>query len=430
MAGSRTIRRAAVTAALTGTVVLLAALTSQAAFHTSLVTRASNGDPADGSSDIDAAGGSISHDGKLVAFTSVADNLPQGDGVTRRCYVRNLKTGKTRLVSVASNGDPASDDTQDPKLSANGRYIAFFGSGLPHDDNQSQIWLHDLKTQRTRLASRTTGGDPGDDTSAYPTVSGSGRFVAFESSATNFPGSITGDSLAYVRDMKRGKLIVGSRTADGDPATGNPYSQALSSDGRMLTFESRDDGLPHGSDPFDHAYVRNLKTGKVELVDKATDGTVGDGAARDPSISADGRFAAFSTSANNIPGSETNGAQVFVRDLKRDKLTLVSQNDDGDPQEGDAGYGHPSADGRYVAFQSTGANLPQGDGVTHLIYLRDMRREKTTLISKAENGDPADGRSDYPSISLDSNWISFKSAADNLGGDTAVDNVFRAGPIG
>jgi len=412
---------------------LLGAITSLAAFHPTLVSQTSGGDDADGESEIEANGGSISGDGNLVAFGSVADNLPHGDGTTERCYVRNVKTEKTRLVSVASNGEPATARTKDCKISENGRFVTFFGEGdgLPGANGRLQVWEHDLKTGKTRLASRAANGDPAEDGDAqYPSVSGNGRFVAFEGSAENLPGSITSQSLAYVRDMKRGKTIVGSKTSEGDAATGNPYGQALSFSGRMVTFESSDPDMPHGGS-FDHVYVRNLKTGKVTLIDRATDGTIADASSDNPAISADGRFVTFTTFANNLPGGEGSGTTVFLRDLKLDKTTLVSQTTAEDPAQDNSDYGTSSEDGRYVAFQSNGANLPQGNGTKLLIYVRDMREGETTLVSRAENGDAADAGNNYTSLSLDGQWVVFKSDADNLGdGDTDFTNVFRAGPIG
>ncbi len=433
MAGSRRTIRVAVAGTLAAILALTATLTSQAAFHPTLVTRTSDGTPADGDSEIEAGGGSISRDGTIVAFTSTAANLPHGDGSTPHCYARNLKTGKIRIVDVSSSGEPASGGTGDPKISENGRFVTFFGNGeeLPGGDVASQVWVHDLKTGKTRLASRNNDGEPASDgASEYPSISGSGRFVAFRSYAENMPASVTGYDIVYVRDMKRGKTLVGSKTSEGNAAFGEVYGQALSSNGRLLTFESNDADMPHGTGSFRHVYVRDLKTGKVALVDKATDGTIADASSTDSSISGNGRFVAFATDANNLPGSEGSGTQVFIRDLERGKTTLVGQNTAGEPAQDDSDYPHPSGSGRYVAFSSNGANLPQGDGSTLQIYVRDMREEKTTLVSKAANGDLADGESEYPSLSLDGRWVAFKSAAANLGGDSSVDDVFRAGPIG
>jgi Tol biopolymer transport system component len=416
-----------VATAIAGGLVLAGAVTSQAAFHLNLVSRTSDGASADGDSTIEANGGSISRDGSIVAFASSAANLPHGDGSTAQCYVHNLKTGKTRLVSVTSAGEPAAG-TGDPKISANGRFVAFFGS-LGEGGND-QVWVHDLKTGKTRLASRAANGDPAaGGNSAYPSISSEGRFVAFESYAANMPGASENGDLVYVRDMKRGKTLVGSKTSDGHPAFGDVYGQALSSDGRVLAFYSFDPDLPHGTGHINHVYVRNLRTGKVALVDKASDGTIADASSDDASISGDGRFVAFATDGNNLPGSGGNGREVYVRDLKRGKTSLVTRNTAGVPAQDDSDYAQPSSDGRYVTFSSNGANLPGANGALQ-IYIRDLRRGMTRLVSKAASGEAGDVDSEYPSISLDGDWIAFQSAATNLGGNPSVENAFRAGPIG
>ena len=417
--------------ALTFALSLMAALSVQAAFHVTLVSVNSQDDSADGNSEIEANGGSISADGKLAAFVATANNLPGGDGVISQCYVRNLRTGRTLLVSVKSNGQPASGDTSDPKISANGRFVTFFGEGdgLPGSGGPDQVWVHDLKTKKTILASRNSQGDPGDDSSAYPSISGNGRFVAFEAYASNFPGDHESASLTYVRDLKRGKLLLGSQSSDGDPALAYPYGQALSSDGRLVVFQSADAVLPHGGGAR-HIYVRNLETGKVALVDKTSNGTIANGESGNPAISGRGRFITFDSDARPISLETDPVLETYMRDLKREKTVLVSQTTAGDVQTGDSDYAHASADGRYVAFTANGANLPSGDGSTLQIYLRDVRAGKTRLISKAANGDAADGSSSYPSISADGTWTLFDSGADNLGGDTDNNNVFRAGPVG
>ena len=409
------------------------AISAQGAFHLTVVSRTSGGVAANGYSTTEGAGGAISHDGRMAAFESDAANLPHGDGSTFRCYVRNLETGRTRLVSVTSKGVPATGDTASPAISANGRLVAFYGdgNGLPGANGQGQVWVHDLKTGTTRLASRANNGDPATGgNSAYPSLSGDGRFVAFESYASNLPGAEASTDLVYIRDLKEGKTLVGSRTGAGSSAFGDVYGQPLSSDGRRLAFFANDADLPHGGDGFDHVYVRDRGSGNVRLVDRTSNGTVANGESDDVSISGGGRFVAFDSEANNLPGGSGPGEQSYLRDLKRGKTKLVSQSSAGQPQDGYAYYPHVSGDGRYVAFYADGSNLPGGDGSTDQIYLRDMRKGKTRLISKAADGDPANAYAEYPSVSLDGRWVLFYSGATNLGGNPSNQNVFRAGPIG
>lgn len=431
MRGSRAIWRLILAAALTGVLMSAAALTSEAAFHLTVVSKTSGGVSGNGYSTTEGSGGAISRNGKRAAFASRASNLPSGDGSTFRCYVRNIATGKTRLVSVTSAGVPATGDTFSCALSANGRFVAFHGQGdgLPGSGGEGQVWVHDLKTGKTRLASQNADGEPamGGD-AEYPSLSASGRYVVFQSYASNFPGADS-DDLVYIRDMKRGKLLVGSRTKGGDPAYGGVYGQPMSADGRVLAFFSNDADLPHSSG-VDHVYVRDRKTGKVTIADRTSGGTLANDDARDVSISGNGRYVVFDSEATNLPGGAGPGGQSYRHDLKTGKTVLVSQTSSGNPQNGYAYYPHASGDGRYVVFYADGANLPQGDGSTDEIYLRDIRKHKTRLLSVAANGDAANAYAEYPSISLDGHWVLFYSGATNLGGNPANQNVFRAGPIG
>jgi TolB protein len=134
--------------------------------------------------------------------------------------------------------------------------------------------------------------------------------------------------------------------------------------------------------------------------------------------------------ATNLPGGVSN-AQIYVRDLRRGKTRLASRSNTGAPQDGStAEDGKVSNDGRFVAFKADGSNLPGGDGSTRQVYLRDMRKGKTKLLSKAPNGDPGDWNSEYPSLSPNGRWVAFEGQASNLGGNGFYTNVFRAGPFG
>jgi Tol biopolymer transport system component len=418
--------------ATSGLVVALAT-SARGAFHLTVVSKNSNGVAANGYSTTEGSGGAISGDGRLAAFASNAANLPHGDGSTFRCYVRNLETGKTRLVSVTSNGVPATGDTFSPAISADRRVVAFHGdgNGLPGANGQGQVWAHNLNSGTTRLASRANDGDPATGgNSAYPSLSGDGRFVAFESYASNLPGAEASTDLMYLRDLKAGKTLIGSRTGAGAPAFGGVYGQPLSFSGGRLAFFSNDADLPHGGDAFDHVYVRDRGTGHVRLVDRTSQGAAANGQSYDVSISGNGRFVAFDSYATNLPGGSGPGLQSYLRDLKLGMTKLVSQSTTGHPQNGYAYYPHVSGDGRYVAFYADGSNLPGGDGSTDEIYVRDLHKGRTSLVSRAANLDPANAYAEYPSISLDGRWVEFYSGATNLGGNPNNQNVFRAGPIG
>jgi len=395
---------------------------SQAAPSSKLVSKSSAGVPASAHSDV-AQATAISGDGRFVAFSSAAANLPGGNGSTQQVYVRDVKTGKTRLVSKNNDGDPAGSSVGDGAISANGRYVGFSGTGagLPGATAHSQVWVHDRKRGKTILVSRAANGAPANLHASSPSLSARGRAVSFESHATNLPGGGL-ESRVFVRDLNRGKTILASRESAGDPAFGAVYGQSISSDGRRVAFYSDDPELP-GSGT--HAYMRDLDRAKTFVADRNSAGAIGDDEGYNPSISGNGRFVIFESRATNLPGAGASSNQVYVRDMKRKKTRLVGRTNSGDPQDGYAEFAHLSGSGRYAQFVSSAMNLA-GAGQTQ-VYVRDLRRRKTKLVSRAANGDPADQAAQNGSISQDGRWTVFESSADNLGGNTALQQVFRAG---
>jgi len=409
--------------ALTLTVVAQAAVAPQ------LVSRTTGGAPANGNSTA-AVGTVISGDGKLIAFGSSAPNLPGGDGVTRQAYVRNMGTGTTRLVSKDDSGHRSGSFVQTNGISANGRFVTFqsTGTGLPGANGQTQVWVHDLQTGRTRIASRGNTGSPGNDQSSDSALSADGRRVAFSSRASNLPAGNGSDPRVYIRDRRTQRTILVSRAPDDSPAKGNLYGQTISSNGRRVTFYSNDPNLPGGDGTTDHVYVRDLTTGTTKLVDRNNQGQRANANSYNASISGDGRFVVFESGATNLPGQ--TGNQIYIRNLESGRTLLAGRNSAGQPQDGYAEFAHLSQSGRYLQFSSDADNLPGGVGVTYsLTYLRDLVTGKVRLVSKTAGGNRPDGEATQGSISSDGRWAAFDSNADNLGGDPLYQNVFRAGPL-
>jgi Tol biopolymer transport system component len=399
----------------------IAAVAADAAVRTRVVSVTAAGAPGNGvSRSADATG--VSRSGRFVAFESLADNLPGGDGVIRQVYVRDLRRGKTRLISKDGDGDALMSPSFIGGISANGRFVAFVsaGSGLPASNGFEQVWVHDRRSGRTRLASKAAGG-AGDSGSGDPSLSADGSRVSFQSDAANFPGA-TGDTQVYVRDLERKRTILASKSPSGEPAQGFVYNQSISSDGRRVAFTSSDPDLPGGND--DDAYVRDLRRQRTILAGRANDGDVFP-RSYNTSISGNGRFVVFETDADQ---PEVDN-QIYVRDLQRRRTRLAGRNSAGEPQTGYAEFAHLSQDGRYLQFSSDADNLPGGNGTTTFTYIRDMRQGKTRLASRVTGGGPPDAEASFGSISLDGRWVVFESEAGNLSVETTVRQVYRAGPF-
>jgi Tol biopolymer transport system component len=423
-------RRIAAGTALASLLALAVAVSASGAISAQLVSRNSNGVAANGDSGTNVGGGIISADGRFVVFDSNSTNLPGGSGTYYLTYLRDTATGKTSLMARDNQGDPASGAAILGGISADGNVVTFEGSGtgLPGaDPNNTEVWIRDRSAGMTKLVSRTSSGDPADGgDSVEPTLSANGRFVVFDSDATNLPAG--GVPRVYVRDVQTGKTSLASRTSNGRAAFGFLCGQSISADGSRVVWRSDDPKLP-GANGFAHIYMRDLTAGTTSLIDRRTDGQTGTGGDADcPSISGNGRFVAFKSDATNLPGVVAPNSQQFLRDTKTNRLILVSRNSAGMPANGSALYGQPSGDGRYVTFEASATNLAGGSSSYAQVYARDLRRGRTILLSRTAAGDAGDADSSEASISQDGRFVAFRSLAANLGASPPNYGVFRSGP--
>ena len=218
--------------------------------QTGLTTRvsiASDGSEGNGSSDHPV----ISANGRYVAFASVATNLAPGDtNGFSDVFVRDLKTGETTLVSVATDGALGNNDSSKayaPAISADGRYVAFnsLATNLVPNDNNGvyNVFPHDRKTGPTRRVSVSSGGIEGNGISLLGAISGSGQEVAFHSFATNLVSNDTNGFADVFVHYTNGQTLRLSLTNEGNQALGQSYNPRLSADGVSVAFESFADNL-------------------------------------------------------------------------------------------------------------------------------------------------------------------------------------------
>jgi Tol biopolymer transport system component len=399
---------------------------------------------------------SISADGRYVAFSSDADNLStEDDNAQRSVFVRDLATGTTTLVchrSAAQGGAVADDSCQDPAISADGRFVAFTSAAdnlSTIDDNAlTNVFVRDLQAQTTTFVSRrsaTDGGNPANDSSLNPAISGDGRYVAFETFAGNLSTEDDGTAKdVFVRDLQARTTTLVSRQSAVDGGAGgdaNSFTPAISADGRVVAFGSTADNLSAAAIPFrTDVFVRDLDAGTTTFVSRASGaaGAGGEGSSDAPEISADGRFVVFESDADNFSEEDDNTlTNVFVRDLGANATVLVSRADGPAGTAGDARASRPaiSADGRYVAFDSEADNLSIGDDNAHTnVFVRDLPASTTKLVSRTAGpaGAGGDAFSLGPVISADGRYVAFESEADNLSTDDTqnVEDVFRRDVLG
>ncbi len=427
---------------------------------------------------------SISADGRFVAFDSFASNLVDGDA-SGGVFVRDRQEGTTQLVSVATDGTPSFGD--DPSISADGRFVAFssFSSDLvPEDTNdESDVFVRDLQEQATQLVSVATGGDQANSSNFDPSISADGTSVAFSSDASNLvPGDGNDASDVFVRDLTDGTTERVSVDAAGDDPNGSSFAPSVSADGRFVAFESFASDLIAGDDGFDgvfvrdllenttvrasvsddgesrsgsepsigadgdvvafssfdsdlvagddngqvDVFVRDLGAGTTDRVSVAPDGTDADAFSEDPSISGDGRVVAFSSRATNLAGGALGGvSNVFARNVEDEATQRVSV-----PRDGEAGAllraafsseAAVSGDGRFVAFSSDALDLvPGDDNGFEDVFVRDAVDGSVERVSVATDGGDADSPSSAPSISADGRYVAFVSFAFNLVDDGTI----------
>lgn len=342
-----------------------------------LVSRRSNGGAGGDGGSSDPA---ITPDGRFVAFSSTADNFVTD--VSSGIYVYDRKRRRLELVSRNSAGEPAEGSSFEPSISADGRFVTYYTdaenlSGA--DDNSAyDVYLYDRKRDRAQLISRRSRGGPiGDDDSELPRISANGRVIAFESGATNFSaadddGEI--DIFAYDRRKRRLELVsrAGRRGPGGDDSSQDGV--AISASGRFVAFGSDAQNLSAADvDAATDIFARDRLRKRTALVSRESGGGPGgDLSSSDPTISASGRFVAFQSGARNFSGAdEDNASDVFAYDRKRRQVRLVSRASDGGPG-GDATSGNPgiSGDGRFVAFSSNADNF----GGTYLTTVQNIFR--------------------------------------------------------
>jgi hypothetical protein len=373
----------------------------------------------------------ISADGRYVAFDSDATNLIINDtnDDIDDIFIRDLQANTTSLISLNSNGTQGNNASLDPSVSSDGRYVAFqsLASNLAIGDTNatSDIFVRDLQTNTTQRISVDANGTQADNYSNNPSISANGRFVAFYSEASNLVPDDTNDRPdIFVRDLQANTTQRVSVDSNGIQGNDGSFQQPeISADGRYVTFESDATNLvPNDTNDARDIFVRDLQTNTTRRVSVDSNGIQGNSGSFFPVISADGRYVTFESDATNLVADDTNNGisgdinDIFVYDLQANTTSLVSVSSDGTQGNSNSFSASISADGRYVAFVSTASNLVPDDlNKAGDVFLRDLQTNTTRLISVSSDDAQGDGGSSVdPAISADGRFIAFNSFASNL----------------
>ena len=369
-----------------------------------------------------ASSASLSGDGRFVAFSETADGLVPDDvnGVSD-IFVRDRITNTTERLSaaLASTADDAESDSNafpsyNPVISDNGQAVAFETFGK----ETSSIFLYSRDTDTVELISASATGEAGNGSAKNVDISADARFVVFQSDADNLVADDTNQaSDIFLRDRLLNTIESVSLAADSTQSNGNAGQASISADGRYIAFTSTASNLVENdtnetADIF--VYDRQLQT--TERISVATDGTQSDGFSRAPSISADGRYVSYDSMATNLVADDTNKrGDVFVFDRETQTTTRVSLSTEG-VESNNFSFNHDiSGEGRYVTYSSAATNLVEQDtNRVRDVFVFDRETQTTTRLSVNADGVQGNRESRESTFSADGRFIAYQSSADIL----------------
>jgi Tol biopolymer transport system component len=296
----------------------------------------------------------------------------------------------------------------------------------------------------TTLVSRADGvAGSGANGGSGPGVAGSasGRFVAFDSRATNLNDAVAPPapgqepiSQIYLRDMETGATTLVSRTSGGQAADGDSARPAVSPAGRFVAFESVAANLSaEDDDAVTDVFLHDTTTGVTTLVSRGADGSPANGGSYAPDVSGNGAFVAFESDADNLSTEDNDAVRnVFLQDTAIGTNTLVSRAEGLGGVAGDGDSSDPSLsnDGTRIAFASRADNIFLDDrDVFTNVYVYTPRFKQLTHVSRTSISgslsDPANGNSTEPEIADDGGHVAFTSVATNLApGAGPLPNVY------
>jgi Tol biopolymer transport system component len=407
----------------------------------------------------------VSNDGKWVGFYTVNDS--RGD-----LWLTNTETGKFRRITQSHNGKPLQVEGNKysygafsgygPAISANGRYLAFssqYSNLVQYDNNKAaDIFVYDRVKKETVLISRNSEGTKANQGSFAPSISADGRFIAFDSRATNLsPGDTGGGVDVYLKDRETKATTLVSVGPDGKGNRRSGHGD-VSDDGTRVSFLSDATNLVESdTNRATDAFVRDLTTDETLRVSVDSEGnqlkpfvyaesaSVYRDGAEELRISGNGQVVVYSSHANKlVPEDENDNVDIFVHEIDTGVTERVSEPTGGGdayrPEDKECGNNGEcfgfiqswapsiSADGRLVYFISAAPLISDedDDGASSEddVFVHDRNTDETILISRRPNGEPAKSSNVYPgTIAPGGGWLTFTADSrmiDGHGGDQNV----------
>jgi peptidoglycan hydrolase-like protein with peptidoglycan-binding domain len=334
---------------------------------------------------------SISDDNRYIVFSSDCGDLVSGDtNNVADVFVRDTQLDTTTRVSIRNNGTQADEESVPGSISSDGRYVLFSSLDVltvAGDNNfTSDIFIRDTQLNTTTRASVSTAGVEGDGSSREAFISSDNRYVFFNSDATNLVADDTnGETDIFVRDTQLNTTTRASVSTAGVEGDGFSFMLDISSDGRYVLFNSDATNLvADDTNGETDIFVRDTQLNTTTRISVSTAGVEGDEASGEGTISADGDYIVFYSDATNLVSGDTNAVEdVFVRDTQLNTTTRISVSTAGVQGNGSSTYGSISADGETIVFLSSATNLVSGDtnGFGDLFLSRMLSTPTTTTQS-------------------------------------------------
>jgi Tol biopolymer transport system component len=413
-AGPRGLRRSAVAVgglALAATAATLTTAHAGTAAHNAQVVLvdATNAQ-ADAKSSINGTAQVTSHNGDHVVFSTAAALVPEDDNGLDDVYLRDVSGGTTVLVS-ARDGVPGDDYSVEPTISAGGRYVAFTTwatnlTGRDANGHDLDVVVKDMRTGTIELVSVDSRERQQKRNSFFPVISGDGRFVSFQT--FNAFGSKDEDRKedVYVRDLAAGKTRQASLLPGTDrDVRGSVLNGDISDDGRVVVFGNNT--MLWARDMVDGETIRFHHEAAQAPCNPMPGGSAGR-----PVVSGNGRFVAFSSCAEDLPGASADATDIWRKSLDdRGRIVRVTSGND---------YSYLpslSRNGRVVGFGSDASNLVAGDDEGRAdAFVADLAADTLVRASQAADGTGGNRHSATTdaAISGDGRSLAYLSYADNL----------------
>ncbi|MGV3486424.1 MAG: SdrD B-like domain-containing protein, partial [Planctomycetaceae bacterium] len=311
----------------------------------------------------------VSADGRYVIYRSGSTNLDPADTNSNHdIYVRDRQLGTTSLLTKGPLGNDAGGYSADALITPDGQKVILYSLGanlIAGDTNgRYDTFLWDRTTGTFERISVDTSGEQLADNESYGgDVSADGRYVVFESrSAQLIAGDTNLENDIYWKDRVTGEIRLVSSSSDGTQGNHKSQKRSISDDGRWVVFDSLASNLTSDPHPEDgttyHVYLKDMQTGETTRISKPqVAGTYNAGNNQRPEISGDGRFIVFESDGMLLPDDTNQRVDVYLYDRESGAMHLISRGDLGTAGDGYSNNAVISADGSTIAFTTSSTNL-------------------------------------------------------------------------